>query len=740
MARSTRSAASARRATWARLLDPAGWGAGGVDAFEAARRFVAARAGADRDQRLTRLNALGVAATELGDAALVALCWGCEDDEVRFVAAAASEDLPTDPTPAEVAGWLFADGSRGLRLDSLVLIGAASHDLGALCAAAALDALPLGALPDALEARRDPFAGADLLAEQLLDDACASWRDASAARAAGAPDRDMERLAARLAEACASLTRRWSAHMRRCAPELAEVVGSLDGWSTAAHFYALAAGPAHRAELRRSAHQDTNTVLSLLDEHGCDDVAGLFELVAADERFADQMIAAVPQLGHRSHLAATTMCYLGAYALWRRGYRSAFVLAALDLVVPPADSVPSELLAPLVASMALADRTQLLSVLCSDARAAGLRRPPGLIDHDGIARELGALLARRVLSLAAPLPGVSLDELRDELTFLAGRPVAALGEHVAPSPVEQLADATWTSVCLHLGLFDLADDEPHPQGSPPGEQLFSEPVPHTAALARRLPDRPDRDGWARAVAALDPSTLTGPEWDELFAAVAGHAPDWGDDTLVAAAVAVSHPSAPRVPAGGVAAAAVFSAAGDDVAARAAAAATLDAAHTRQHVALAEALATHVDLTGLHVPPRPAAPDPSSGEPDVGELGPVRVLWLGGNETQAGYRPALLAELEDRYSGRVSVEFVFPGWSSNWSRVAGQVERRLTSGDLHAVVCHYFVRTGLGRAARRTASAASVPWVSAKGHGRDAMLDAIVAAVDLVDSSVAASTT
>lgn len=109
--------------------------------------------------------------------------------------------------------------------------------------------------------------------------------------------------------------------------------------------------------------------------------------------------------------------------------------------------------------------------------------------------------------------------------------------------------------------------------------------------------------------------------------------------------------------------------------------------------------------------------------------PVRVLFVGGNETQKRYRAAVEAALAERHGGRVSVAWFLPGWRSNWTADAARIEAAYAEADV--VVLMTFVRTHLGQWVRRTAGEHGLPWVACTGHGRVAIERAIERAVAIV---------
>lgn len=105
------------------------------------------------------------------------------------------------------------------------------------------------------------------------------------------------------------------------------------------------------------------------------------------------------------------------------------------------------------------------------------------------------------------------------------------------------------------------------------------------------------------------------------------------------------------------------------------------------------------------------------------LGEVRVLYVGGNETQARYEKAIREELRGRHPG-LSVTFYFPGWTSNWNVHLENLRRELPKHDV--VVINTFVRTQLGRSLRATCGS-DCPWRACTGHGRKSLLNAIESA-------------
>lgn len=107
---------------------------------------------------------------------------------------------------------------------------------------------------------------------------------------------------------------------------------------------------------------------------------------------------------------------------------------------------------------------------------------------------------------------------------------------------------------------------------------------------------------------------------------------------------------------------------------------------------------------------------------------VRILFVGGNETQSQYDEQILQELEESHP-RVSVSFIHSGWGSNWIQHYEDAERQLRSHD--GLVIMRFIRTQLGRSLRKLASQTDKPWWSCAGSGKRSMKASILAAAAVV---------
>jgi tetratricopeptide (TPR) repeat protein len=110
----------------------------------------------------------------------------------------------------------------------------------------------------------------------------------------------------------------------------------------------------------------------------------------------------------------------------------------------------------------------------------------------------------------------------------------------------------------------------------------------------------------------------------------------------------------------------------------------------------------------------------TGDADEISLTGVRVLYVGGNETQVRYTEAIEKALHDRHPG-MPVTFYYPGWDSNVGAHMKHLNRLLPSH--HVVVINNFVRTNLGRQLR-AACDGQLPWRACTGHGRKSLETAI----------------
>lgn len=118
----------------------------------------------------------------------------------------------------------------------------------------------------------------------------------------------------------------------------------------------------------------------------------------------------------------------------------------------------------------------------------------------------------------------------------------------------------------------------------------------------------------------------------------------------------------------------------------------------------------------------ATPDTASVEDSLREVA-VCILYVGGNETQAGYEDNLRKKLARRLPN-LDLKTIFPGWGSNWMVHLDHVRALLPSVD--AVVLNRLVRTQFGRAVRRHCNN-ETPWWPCTGKGLKALQSSIEAA-------------
>jgi tetratricopeptide (TPR) repeat protein len=94
---------------------------------------------------------------------------------------------------------------------------------------------------------------------------------------------------------------------------------------------------------------------------------------------------------------------------------------------------------------------------------------------------------------------------------------------------------------------------------------------------------------------------------------------------------------------------------------------------------------------------------------------VRLVFIGGNETQAQYDDAVRKELTEEWPG-IEAHFEHTGWSSNWGRELARLVALANGAD--AVVLMPMMRTTLGR---RIREALKKPWLSCTSTGKGGML-------------------
>jgi tetratricopeptide (TPR) repeat protein len=104
-----------------------------------------------------------------------------------------------------------------------------------------------------------------------------------------------------------------------------------------------------------------------------------------------------------------------------------------------------------------------------------------------------------------------------------------------------------------------------------------------------------------------------------------------------------------------------------------------------------------------------------------ELPPVRVLFIGGDERQRDATVRVRRELKELHP-KLHVDFVHPGWGSNWGAELDGIVERLPG--YHAVVIMRFIRTEFGKKLRK---ALDVPWTHCAGAGRATIRRSVIRA-------------
>lgn len=102
--------------------------------------------------------------------------------------------------------------------------------------------------------------------------------------------------------------------------------------------------------------------------------------------------------------------------------------------------------------------------------------------------------------------------------------------------------------------------------------------------------------------------------------------------------------------------------------------------------------------------------------------PCRVLYIGGNETQQGFKDQITEKLQTTHP-HILVTWDLIGWRSNWDRDAERIERIIPNFDL--VILSPYVRTLFGRYIRRVAD----NWRPSTGKGQGKIYSDIVSAVE-----------
>jgi hypothetical protein len=92
---------------------------------------------------------------------------------------------------------------------------------------------------------------------------------------------------------------------------------------------------------------------------------------------------------------------------------------------------------------------------------------------------------------------------------------------------------------------------------------------------------------------------------------------------------------------------------------------------------------------------------------------VRILYIGGNETQERYIEPLKKDWRTSWPG-LHTEFYLPGWDSGWDAHWDKIAPKIST--FSAVVLSPLVRTQFGRTVRRNCNE-NTPWFSCTGRGK-----------------------
>ena len=95
-----------------------------------------------------------------------------------------------------------------------------------------------------------------------------------------------------------------------------------------------------------------------------------------------------------------------------------------------------------------------------------------------------------------------------------------------------------------------------------------------------------------------------------------------------------------------------------------------------------------------------------------EGGRINILFVGGDERQAKHDRTVTKEIAAKCPV-VKVEFIHPGWGTNWAPVADKIEDNLSEYD--GLVLSHLVRTNMGRRLRKMCTS-DTPWFACRGAG------------------------
>ena len=108
----------------------------------------------------------------------------------------------------------------------------------------------------------------------------------------------------------------------------------------------------------------------------------------------------------------------------------------------------------------------------------------------------------------------------------------------------------------------------------------------------------------------------------------------------------------------------------------------------------------------------------------GRTGPVTVLVVGGDETQARVADRVQSKVAS-LDPNVTVDFLHTGWGSNWNVYVDETERRMATSD--AVVVMRYIRTLLGAQIRAICRSHDIPWRFCWSGGQGGLVTSVLAA-------------
>jgi len=145
-----------------------------------------------------------------------------------------------------------------------------------------------------------------------------------------------------------------------------------------------------------------------------------------------------------------------------------------------------------------------------------------------------------------------------------------------------------------------------------------------------------------------------------------------------------------------------------------------------HDFLLELIELGIDLSSVDTVARKVRYDFNADETEldiIKNAGEIKILYVGGNETQRRYEKEILQDLEQKYP-KLVVEFIYPGWTYNFTSFVDSIKSKLSS--FNGLVLSSLVRTNFGRNVRKICND-DCPWWPCTGSGRDSIKRKIITA-------------